>query len=40
MIKDALNGIAYADNRQVVSETITKKYSNLPRVEVEIEGVF
>lgn len=40
MIKDALNGIAYADDRQVVSETITKKYSNLPRVEVEIEGIF
>ena len=36
-ILDALNGIAYKDDSQVVDLHITKHYSDEPRVEVEIE---
>lgn len=38
IIKDALNGFAYYDDRQIVSEHIEKWYSSEPRVEVQIEG--
>lgn len=37
-VLDALNGIAYYDDTQVVTLTVDKLYSDTPRVEVEIEG--
>lgn len=36
IIMDGLNGIAYEDDKQVVSGRIRKFYSREPRVEVEI----
>ena len=36
IICDALNGIAYKDDAQVVSVTIDKIYDTMPSVEVEI----
>lgn len=36
-IADALNGIAYKDDTQIVLVTAEKWYDNTPRVEVEIE---
>lgn len=38
-ITDALNGVAYADDKQIVRLTVAKYYSIWPRVEVEIEEV-
>ena len=38
-VLDGLNGVAFQDDNQVVSLTITKAYSLRPRVEVEIEAV-
>ncbi|MBR5795603.1 MAG: RusA family crossover junction endodeoxyribonuclease [Erysipelotrichaceae bacterium] len=38
-ILDALNGRAFDDDKQVVSLTINKYYSAIPRVEVEISEV-
>ena len=35
-VLDALNGIAYYDDAQVVTLTVDKLYSETPRVEVEI----
>lgn len=35
-IEDGLNGFAYIDDSQIVTMYITKKYSETPRVEVEI----
>lgn len=37
IVCDALNGVAYNDDTQVVSLTVLKKYAIEPRVEVEIE---
>lgn len=37
-ILDALNGLAYADDSAVVAVTAQKRYSECPRVEVEIFG--
>lgn len=36
-ITDALSGIIYKDDRQIVRSTITKNYSDLPRVEVFVQ---
>ena len=36
IISDALNKAAYADDAQIVDAHIIKRYSNNPRVEVEI----
>ena len=36
-ITDALSGIIYKDDRQIVRSTITKIYSDLPRVEVFVQ---
>jgi Holliday junction resolvase RusA-like endonuclease len=36
---DALNGLAYRDDNQIVSATVEKWYSNNPRVEVEIKEI-
>ena len=35
-VADALNGIAYKDDSQIVNVTIAKWYSDTPRVEVAI----
>lgn len=37
IIADALNGIAYRDDAQIVSMIVEKYYSAIPRVEVTIE---
>jgi Holliday junction resolvase RusA-like endonuclease len=39
IIADALNGIAYYDDTQVVSQSITKEYSLEPKVVVRIQEV-
>ena len=39
IVCDALNGIAFKDDSQVVEATVTKQFSTLPRVEVTIEEV-
>ena len=36
---DALNGLAYDDDSQIVELTVSKWYSNEPRVEIEISEV-
>lgn len=36
-ILDALNGVAYYDDSQVVGLTVKKEYGDSARVEVEIE---
>lgn len=38
IILDALNGIAYHDDSQVVGLVVTKHYAEEPRVEVELRG--
>ena len=35
-VKDALNGIAYKDDAQVITEHIEKWYSDVPRLEIKI----
>lgn len=35
-VEDALSGIIYADDAQIVSERIDKRYGDKPRVEIEI----
>lgn len=35
-VEDAMNGVVYADDSQIVSLRITKCYSDEPRVEVSI----
>lgn len=37
IISDALNGLAYHDDSQIVTATVEKWYSDNPRVEVEIQ---
>jgi Holliday junction resolvase RusA-like endonuclease len=39
IISDALNGLAYHDDSQIVSATVDKWYSTEPRVEVEIQEI-
>lgn len=39
IIADALNGVAYRDDSQIVKCSIEKLYSDQPRVEIEIEEV-
>lgn len=36
-INDALNGIAYVDDAQIVKDIIEKRYSVTPRVEITIK---
>lgn len=38
IILDALNGVAYSDDTQVVEIIVTKSYSETPRVEITIAG--
>lgn len=37
-VSDGLNGVVYKDDAQIALATISKKYSQLPRVEVEIRS--
>lgn len=39
IIADALNGIAYDDDSQIVSANIEKYYGECPRVEISIEAI-
>lgn len=39
VILDSLNKIAFDDDKQVVEMTVSKWYSEQPRVEVKLEGV-
>lgn len=39
VVLDALNGVAYDDDRQVCELAVRKEYSEDPRVEVELEEV-
>lgn len=39
IVADALNGIAYKDDSQIVSCSLEKFYSSIPRLEIEIEEV-
>lgn len=39
IIADALNKIAYNDDAQIVRATVEKYYSDMPRVEVEINEI-
>jgi Holliday junction resolvase RusA-like endonuclease len=39
VVSDALNGIAYHDDTQIVRATVEKWYSDIPRVEIEIREV-
>lgn len=36
---DALNGVAWADDKQVVQESSSKRYSDKPRLEIVVEAV-
>ena len=39
VICDALNGVAYHDDAQVVSCSIDKRYANIPHIEIKINEV-
>lgn len=39
IITDALNQVAYEDDKQIVDARVTKMYSEEPRVEVELEEI-
>ena len=39
LISDALNGLAYKDDAQIVEATTAKWYSDRPRLEIEITEV-
>ena len=34
---DAMNGLAYMDDKQIVSASVSKRYSERPRAEVEVK---
>lgn len=39
LVEDALNGLAYVDDCQIVSHMIAKKYAKVPRFEVKVRPV-
>ena len=39
IITDALNGLAYEDDKQIVDARVVKLYGEQPRVEVELEEI-
>lgn len=39
IITDALNGLAYEDDKQIVDARVVKLYGDRPRVEVELEEI-
>ena len=38
-VEDALNNLAYNDDKQIVELTVEKRFSNRPRIELEIEKI-
>ena len=38
LVSDALNGIAYFDDCQVVDARVRKYYAEVPRLEIEVSG--
>ena len=36
---DALNGIVWQDDKQIVSATVEKVYGQLPRIEIEVVSI-
>jgi len=38
-VEDALNNLAYYDDKQIVEVDVEKKYSSRPRIELMIEGI-
>lgn len=38
-IEDAMNGIVYADDKQIVELSVSKYYSELPRAEVRVAAI-
>ena len=38
-VLDALNGVAYKDDKQVVCIYSTKKYSCMPRIEIDVKEI-
>jgi len=38
-VEDALNGLAFRDDSQIVDEHVWKYYSRTPRVEIYVEGM-
>ena len=38
-VTDAINGVAYEDDSQIVSATVEKYYSEEPRTEIKIERI-
>lgn len=39
IILDSISGIVYKDDKQIVKLTVSKKYSDIPKVEVKIYNV-
>ena len=39
MVSDALNGLAYHDDKQIVSATVEKQYGDPERIEITLEVV-
>jgi Holliday junction resolvase RusA-like endonuclease len=39
IVCDALNGIAFLDDKQIVDARITKWYSDTPRIEIIIQEI-
>ena len=39
IVTDALNGVAYDDDSQIVSASVEKYYSEEPRTEIKIERI-
>ncbi len=40
VVEDALNGVAYHDDVQIVESVINRYYGEVPRVEIMIEDVY
>jgi Holliday junction resolvase RusA-like endonuclease len=39
IVSDSLNGLAYHDDSQIIAAIVQKYYSDIPRVEIEIQEV-
>jgi Holliday junction resolvase RusA-like endonuclease len=39
IVCDALNGVAYVDDNRIVGLSASKRYSDTPRVEIELEEI-
>ncbi|MDQ0091631.1 Holliday junction resolvase RusA-like endonuclease [Paenibacillus anaericanus] len=38
-IKDALKGVLWVDDNQIVDDFVKKRYSNKPRIEIKVEAI-